>query len=1445
MGTKIVSLPMAMVFRMTIIVLIALVTLITANPATVGAACMSTGTPSIATDKPNYEPGETAIITGQGFECGGVLTVKVTRPDGTVVTGDGSGTSGSDTVTVDSQGTFTYSYQLNGIEGVYKVDIRDTSGNVLATTTFTDTHFRFGHLAWIATSDIGPNTVEFKLVNAFRRSGFGGPGAPVSGPTGVCNTCPPGQLANVGDIITEEIGFTQLLAGDGTIIPSPFEALQYRVIGADANQDFIIGEALNTVHTYAGAGPFTARIDSCCRLADSRHINNFSGSYRVETIVDLRGGDTGSPVSLLPPIVDCPQNALCQFQIIAADPDGGALTFRLSTGVESRLTNQPGPPFAPNAASVATSNCFGFPCGTYTWDTTGATLNPGGETLYSTQVMVEETDGVRSASDFFIRLVAPTPPPSGALIKIPLRWCGVEGAPSMVDPSLVGEASTHDVLWRRHERISDNIYIPQSGITFRSGAVAALPDFPVIPDPDPINTPGGNIMDPNLDGGAEMIRMINRCRAAWQSAPEVTGMVAIHLNEYVDGSNNQTGLLGIAMIPQLSNTASQMLFGYGTTVDNRYTLQGEILGDGVGNDDRRCDPGEACQGALETIGDGVGNDDGVCEPGEACRREVIGDGIGDDDGFCELPGEACLILTGNGDPFDTLLGHELGHGLTMFHGDGQDNDGDLAELIGDGVGDDDGICEPGELCDGLDEPGEVFFPTNGPNLMQYRNGSLLTNNQRDRIRNQALLHIPDIEVDPVIPPLASARVDVLGDVPQGEEFVDVDALGVAVDQQNGTTVFTISTAGLLPDNVSGLRYVFFADTDNDTGTGGDPSSIPGVRSAQGIELVGIVDVSMSGGVPMANATVYKFDPPNNQFVQAIDPSIQAQVITNLVAPISEDELDSEPFGISESIQLQMSNSVRGPVDTNLNMEVMAENSNTGTIDEGEGPLTFAIVDFPECTVIPPSTVLGALVTVDVTGLPPNGTAEVLLGPDLVATGPIDALGNASISFNIPTDTQTGNRLITVGAQGTAITADCAVFLEAAPEFDVPPTPSLGSTLTVAVGDTLIFDVQASDRDAGDVVSLDVIGAPLALGATFTSTPGNPTTGTFSWTPGTGGVGTYPITFTATDNTGRSAPPHTIFIQVIANRPPTANAGTDQTVEATSPAGTVVTLNGTSSSDPDDDTLTFSWSAPGIVFDDPTSSTPSATFPLGSTTVTLVVNDGTVDSEPDTVTITVEDTTPPTLTVPVDITVECDTVGGTEISNPGIQAFLNSATATDIVDPAPTITNNAPGFCPLGDTVVTFTATDFSGNSTSASSTITVVDTTPPMLIVTADQTSLWPPNGKYQLITLSITATDVCDSSPTVTAVVQSNEPDDAKGNGDGNTTGDIKVTTSGGPVLLSSNAVPQVAFDPINDNLELRAERAGSGTGRTYTITITATDASGNQTIEIVTVTVPHDQGQ
>ena len=69
------------------------------SSAATGVACPQTGNELVATDQSNYSPGDLVHITGMGYSSSCDVVVKVTRPDGSVVTGDGSNTPGSDTIT--------------------------------------------------------------------------------------------------------------------------------------------------------------------------------------------------------------------------------------------------------------------------------------------------------------------------------------------------------------------------------------------------------------------------------------------------------------------------------------------------------------------------------------------------------------------------------------------------------------------------------------------------------------------------------------------------------------------------------------------------------------------------------------------------------------------------------------------------------------------------------------------------------------------------------------------------------------------------------------------------------------------------------------------------------------------------------------------------------------------------------------------------------------------------------------------------------------------------------------------------------------------------------------------------------------------------------------------------------------------------------------------------
>jgi hypothetical protein len=293
--------------------------------------------------------------------------------------------------------------------------------------------------------------------------------------------------------------------------------------------------------------------------------------------------------------------------------------------------------------------------------------------------------------------------------------------------------------------------------------------------------------------------------------------------------------------------------------------------------------------------------------------------------------------------------------------------------------------------------------------------------------------------------------------------------------------------------------------------------------------------------------------------------------------------------------------------------------------------------------------------------------------------------------------------------------------------------------------------------------------------------------------------------------------------IVVNRPPVADAGPNQTVECTSPTTTAVQLDGTGSSDPDGDPLTYSWSATGVVFDDPTSATPTGQFTFGTKVVTLTVSDG-IEEDTDTVSITIEDTTAPEITCPADITVECTEHGGTPSDDPQLDPFWAGVSATDLCDD-PDITDDRPAFFDLGETIVTFIATDAYDNADTCQAKVTVEDTTPPVITVDLDRDCLWPPNHKMKKITATVVVTDICDPNPTFALTsITSDEPDNGKC--DGNTTGDIDAVYEEGVVCFN-----------------LRSERQGCSDGRKYTVIYTGTDCSNNTAQDTVCVIVPHDQ--
>ncbi|MGI0010577.1 MAG: beta strand repeat-containing protein, partial [Nitrosopumilaceae archaeon] len=223
------------------------------------------------------------------------------------------------------------------------------------------------------------------------------------------------------------------------------------------------------------------------------------------------------------------------------------------------------------------------------------------------------------------------------------------------------------------------------------------------------------------------------------------------------------------------------------------------------------------------------------------------------------------------------------------------------------------------------------------------------------------------------------------------------------------------------------------------------------------------------------------------------------------------------------------------------------------------------------------------------------------------------------------------------------------------------------------------------------------------------------------------VGKTIVTWTATDAAGNVATASQTVTVVDATNPSILSPE-DISVEATDPLQNFVTLGNATTSD-----------AVGVVTI--TNDAPAA-FAFGETIVTWTATDAAGNSARDTQTITVIDTTSPKVTAPTDVITEATSLTNNVIS-------VGTATAKDIMGIA-SVTNDAPDAFPFGETIVTWTATDPSGNSATTTQKVIVIDTTGPKLTVPdnviIDATSL------ETIVSIGkATATDIIDSNPTIT----------------------------------------------------------------------------------------------
>lgn len=275
-----------------------------------------------------------------------------------------------------------------------------------------------------------------------------------------------------------------------------------------------------------------------------------------------------------------------------------------------------------------------------------------------------------------------------------------------------------------------------------------------------------------------------------------------------------------------------------------------------------------------------------------------------------------------------------------------------------------------------------------------------------------------------------------------------------------------------------------------------------------------------------------------------------------------------------------------------------------------------------------------------------------------------------------------------------------------------------------------FTVQSADRGYGYTLQVSLDGVVIST-LTGTANDTTPVPLSFAGTLTDISLGNHVITAVATDLAGNSITA-TATIEIYQSRditPPVITRLGDAAV--TVEAGSIYADAGATALDDRDGNITAS-----IVTTNPVNS-----METGSYTIAYNVSDAAGNPAPEiTRQVTVVDTTPPVLTSPADLTVE----GTGQLT----AVNIGQATATDLF--TVTVSNNAPAEFPLGATVVTWTAVDTAGNSSSATQTITVVDTTPPALQGLANRL-VEATSAAGATVSFSVTATDSADAAPVFT----------------------------------------------------------------------------------------------
>lgn len=361
-----------------------------------------------------------------------------------------------------------------------------------------------------------------------------------------------------------------------------------------------------------------------------------------------------------------------------------------------------------------------------------------------------------------------------------------------------------------------------------------------------------------------------------------------------------------------------------------------------------------------------------------------------------------------------------------------------------------------------------------------------------------------------------------------------------------------------------------------------------------------------------------------------------------------------------------------PPDYNLVNYYLGDNIVTWTATDSQGYTGTAVQHIKFISTTPPSIVPPPDITVQ-----SSSPVFVDIGNATVS----DPLG-ASVTNDAPARFPVGVNKVTWTAIDNAGNVARAVQTVTVvnPNTNQPPIANAGTDQTVNENTTVTLNGTGSSDPDGSIASYQWT---QTAGPVVTLTNADTATATFT-APAVTADTNLMFSLVVTDNQGATASASvTITVKVVDTVPPVVTPPPDLSVEATAIL-TPVDLGTASAYD---------------AVDGPLTATPDQTgpFALGTFTITWTATDAAGNKGTATQQLIVQDTTPPVITAPDDITVS---------SAVPLAIDLGTATASDIFTPI-TITNDAPAQFPIGTTTVTWTATDPNGNSATDTQQVTV------------------------------------------------------------------------------------------------------------------------------------------